>query len=321
MIIIQAIIEKYNFFNLNMEINKRTNLKTICNIKCRDGFGVMTCYHVFPGIDLIFNDFHSYHCEEAHNLKSELIEINYCHKGRYESIFDGKKYEYLKEGDLSYNIVGSNYESSGFPMGYYEGCSILIDYSIAKNFFLCNYNDLNIDLRKMKRLLFNNNWYYIEKSKPEIENIFKDLYHTPSINKLYFYKLKVLEVLLFLSKYRDVKDQEKTYYYTKEQVDLIKDVRDSIFQHYNKKMTVKELSKIYNVSTTFLQNGFKDILGKTVAEYIREFRIYKAAKMIKETNQSIMEIALCVGYDNPSKFASAFKKVMGSTPLKYRKNF
>ena len=36
---------------------------------------------------------------------------------------------------------------------------------------------------------------------------------------------------------------------------------------------------------------------------------------------SLWAIALCVGYDNPSKFASAFKKVMGSTPLKYRNNF
>lgn len=45
-----------------------------------------------------------------------------------------------------------------------------------------------------------------------------------------------------------------------------------------------------------------------------------AANLLREQNDlSIAQIAGMVGYDSPGKFSSAFKAVMGSTPLSYRK--
>jgi AraC-like DNA-binding protein len=45
-----------------------------------------------------------------------------------------------------------------------------------------------------------------------------------------------------------------------------------------------------------------------------------AAVMLRQTNESVISIALDLGYDNASKFASAFKDVMGKTPSEYRKD-
>lgn len=313
----EAIEENYNYSNLAIKPYKETNFKTLYNFKCKDGLGVVYGYTVFPGIDLFFNDFHMYNCKKICFSKREIIEINYCHKGRYENIFDGNKYEYLKEGDFSYNIVGKMCEPGGFPMGYYKGCSIFIDYYTAREFFQKNYIDLNIDIKKIKKILFKNNWYCIERNKVEADKMFGSLYNIPLINNMNFYKLRVLEILLFLS---DIREQEpfKKDYYTKNQVKLIENIKKFISNNYSEKITVNELAKTYNISSNFLQNGFKDIYGKTISEYTRDFRIYTAAKMIKETDESIMKISLNVGYNNPSKFAAAFKKVIGKTPLRYR---
>ena len=44
-----------------------------------------------------------------------------------------------------------------------------------------------------------------------------------------------------------------------------------------------------------------------------------AAKILKDTNKNILEIAGDYGYENGSKFSAAFKKVMGVSPSEYRK--
>jgi AraC-like DNA-binding protein len=45
-----------------------------------------------------------------------------------------------------------------------------------------------------------------------------------------------------------------------------------------------------------------------------------AAVMLRQKNESVITIAADLGYDNASKFASAFKDVIGRTPSEYRKN-
>jgi AraC-like DNA-binding protein len=53
---------------------------------------------------------------------------------------------------------------------------------------------------------------------------------------------------------------------------------------------------------------------------MRTWRMNAAAVMLRETNESIIFIAGELGYDNASKFSSAFQDVMGKTPSEYRKS-
>ena len=51
---------------------------------------------------------------------------------------------------------------------------------------------------------------------------------------------------------------------------------------------------------------------------IRGQKMQAAAKMLLESDMTILEIAGCFGYDNASKFAAAFRAVLGVTPSRYR---
>lgn len=296
-------------------IKKLSNL-TQFKIEYDNGFGNMKSYTVFPGVDIVFLDFCSFNSFECQEILDNIIEINYCRKGRYESIFEKDKYDYLVEGNVGLSLLVNGDRFSTFSMGYYEGCSILIDSLVAGTFFDKNYKDININIANFKKKVFSKSWYCMLRTCPQITKVFEEIYKVDSDKKIYFYKLKVLEILVLLQNYNIKKSYSR--YYTRDQIEKIREIKDSISENYNKKITVRELSESYKISTSLLQSCFKDLYGKNVAEYIREYRMYLAAKMIKETDNSILEISLCVGYDNPSKFASAFRKLMGKTPKQYR---
>ena len=59
--------------------------------------------------------------------------------------------------------------------------------------------------------------------------------------------------------------------------------------------------------------------GVPVFSYIRIQKMQAAALQLIHTPLTVMEIAAGCGYDNASKFASAFREIMGETPAEYRK--
>ena len=84
-------------------------------------------------------------------------------------------------------------------------------------------------------------------------------------------------------------------------------------------LTIEELSKQYLINPTTLKNAFKSVYGTSLAAHIKEHRMEQAAKMLKETNMTIAEIAQAVGYDSQSKFTATFKSLYQVLPREYRK--
>ncbi len=68
-----------------------------------------------------------------------------------------------------------------------------------------------------------------------------------------------------------------------------------------------------NISTLW----FREVIGQTIGEYVREQRMKKALEVIETGRYSILQTALFVGYSNPSHFSAAFKKFYGHLPSYY----
>ena len=49
---------------------------------CADGLGLMTVYQVYPGIQLIYNDFEAAGCQWDSLISGDVLEINHCREGR-----------------------------------------------------------------------------------------------------------------------------------------------------------------------------------------------------------------------------------------------
>lgn len=84
-------------------------------------------------------------------------------------------------------------------------------------------------------------------------------------------------------------------------------------------ITINSLALHFNTSSSTLKKTFRDAYGDSIFFCIRRQKMMSAAKILKDTNKTILEIAGDYGYENGSKFSAAFKKVMGVSPSEYRK--
>lgn len=86
-----------------------------------------------------------------------------------------------------------------------------------------------------------------------------------------------------------------------------------------RRYTIEELCAQFHMNPTTLKTEFKRVFGAPVAAYMKQYRIRRAAQLLKQTDLPIAAIAAAVGYENGSKFTQAFRAVTGSLPRDYRR--
>lgn len=92
-----------------------------------------------------------------------------------------------------------------------------------------------------------------------------------------------------------------------------------IQSNYNRKITVKELAAIENYNTTYYCEWFLRKFGWTPLEYITSLRMEKAKRLLQDTDFTVLQIALQLGYESESSFAKRFLNFANVTPGHYRK--
>ena len=154
----------------------------------------------------------------------------------------------------------------------------------------------------------------------KIDHIFSELYDIPDHVRLPYFKIKVLELLLFLETLEAPAASEERPYFYKTQVDKIKDIVSLQTQNLERWYTIEELSQKFEFPITSMKQCFKGIYGVSMYAYMKEYRMNAAALMLKNTDEPVIAVTGKVGYTNPGKFSAAFRSVLGVTPTEYRKS-
>ncbi|MBA5763272.1 helix-turn-helix transcriptional regulator [Vibrio sp. 404] len=94
----------------------------------------------------------------------------------------------------------------------------------------------------------------------------------------------------------------------------IEDVISYIETHLDHPLTLDKLAKKFSMSVSNLQRRFKQALNITVNEYIRHRRLAIARQHLERGLVTITEAAYEAGYQHPSNFTNAFKKLFGVPP-------
>ena len=92
-----------------------------------------------------------------------------------------------------------------------------------------------------------------------------------------------------------------------------------ITKHYSDKLTLDELAKMAGCSTVYLSKCFKRYMGRSVHQYLTEYRISRAAALL-HTGCSVTDACYGVGFSDCSSFIRTFQKMMKTTPHQYKKN-
>lgn len=99
----------------------------------------------------------------------------------------------------------------------------------------------------------------------------------------------------------------------------LKAMIDFIHRHYSEKLTLEKIARVGNISKRTCGMIFMQYLNKTPMEFLIDYRLRKAIKLLKTTDKTILEISLAVGFSGASYFAETFRKNFGMSPTEYKK--
>ncbi len=275
---------------------------------------IMTAYPVFQGIELIYADVHTDAVTQQHEKMDPTVEIVHCREGRIEYRCGGDSF-FLSQGDLALMRRDTEWKTISFPTGHFHGIIVMIDPHLASP-------DLSrilpeADLRPEEltgKFCGESNWF-AARSSPRIEHIFSELYQVPADLRKPYFKVKILELLLFLSTLPAVQSQKG---YSKAQVRLAREVSDYLLANTEGKTTVSDLAQHFRVSPSLLNTSFRGVYGMSPAAYLRAQKMHAAADLLRQTERTVLDIAGQFGYENGSKFAKAFRDVIGVSPNCFR---
>ena len=98
----------------------------------------------------------------------------------------------------------------------------------------------------------------------------------------------------------------------------LRKVEDYVRAHLAESISVQELAELADLSPFHFSRVFKQSTGITPLQFVTRQRMLRAQQLIRETSRSLIEIALEVGYSNPSHFAQAFRRIVGTPPKQFR---
>jgi transcriptional regulator GlxA family with amidase domain len=101
----------------------------------------------------------------------------------------------------------------------------------------------------------------------------------------------------------------------------VKKAQQFIEEHYTDKLTVDQLAKMFYIGRRTFERRFKKATTNTIVEYIQRVKIEAAKKMLETSRENVNEVMYNVGYSDSKAFRNTFKKVVGYSPLEYRKKY
>ena len=284
-------------------------------------------YDLTPGISIIIN--HSILQDEYkdHNRvhwienPNDLLIINYQVKGQCKIKVGKDKYMFIKNNDISLYTKDNNEKNFSY-LDENLILYILINRKQLKN-SVPGYNKYFMEMINKLFNIAEINESIVFKSNEKINNIIQEIIDFKSVNPIsdvIHMQLKTFEVILNLyeSEIKDEKITKRTY--TDTQIRVVRNIKNTLTRDISSYVSLDVLSASYGINLTILKNCFKDMYGRPLYSWYREYKFQRAQELIKNTDYPMSKIAHMVGYKSSSKFSKAFKQETGVLPSTYRKN-
>ena len=94
--------------------------------------------------------------------------------------------------------------------------------------------------------------------------------------------------------------------------------RDAMDRDYAEPLDIARLARIAHVSEAHFIRTFAATFGETPHRYLQRRRVERAMFLLRETDRSVTDICLDVGFHSLGSFSSAFHRVAGMSPTAYR---
>lgn len=154
-------------------------------------------------------------------------------------------------------------------------------------------------------------------TKEKIISIILNNYNADGIDRLYSL-FSIFNILSKTKEYQLLASPGFTEPIHSTPNDPMQKALEYILQHFQGKLSVKEMIGITNMSNTAFSLAFKKNYRMTFKEYLLKIRVGYACKLLNDASLNISQIGYHCGFENISNFNRQFRKLKGITPSEYQ---
>jgi AraC-like DNA-binding protein len=133
--------------------------------------------------------------------------------------------------------------------------------------------------------------------------------------------LRILEILSGTKEYHYISSRAYDNTFDQHETDRLNKVYEYVFKNFRKKILLKDLSDLLNMTPTSFSRYFTMKNNKPFSRFISEIRIKQACKMLTETDEPVSQICYACGFDTLSNFNKQFKDITQKKPTQYKNEF
>ncbi|MBL0358264.1 MAG: helix-turn-helix domain-containing protein [Chitinophagaceae bacterium] len=267
-------------------------------------------------------DQHSFACRK---YRTPYFETNWHKHEEYELILITEGYGAALIGDYvgEYKTGDIFFLGSGLPHWFRKSHPKMTGSAIVIHFRKDFCGDRFFQLPEMKKILWllendNNGILLQKKLKQTIAALIPQIENTKGLNR----------ISLLLNCLQQISESKQYTVITKafnpssnKENSAIEKIFTWSFLHYLHPVTLKEVAKEAGMSIPTFCRFFKRNIKKSYFDFLKELRIANACKLLRESNEPILNICYNSGYNSWAHFSKQFKQVKEISPNQYRKLF
>ncbi len=246
------------------------------------------------------------------------IELTWIMSGQIEYLVNDKKY-LLKEGDglfCNSNSLHSGYMKDG------QDCKYLSLTFHPR--FIYGYENSLLQTKYVDFITSNESWHSLGLESEtdwhrDIIGQIRKIYHmsqTPPPD----YELRVHLILaeIWQKLYSYYNSLPASEHHPQKHLARLKDILSFIQEHYAQELSLDEIAEHVNICKSECCRFFKKYMKMTIFDYILFLRVQNSLPLLRE-GESITKIASMTGFSTSAYYGQIFKRYMGCSPSKYRR--
>lgn len=262
------------------------------------------------------------HDEKCDVHKHEFVELIFIAEGTCIQYIDDEKYN-VEPGDLLFVNYGQTHAfEEGESLRYYNllyvpeyfSAELIHSESIYEIFAISIFKEFKDTDKTQSQIVHfkGNEFLYIKRLIEDMVQEFtsKETGYQSVLNgcsRVIFSK-----ILRKLKAENSIKDTDK--YNNQIMAECLEYINERCFG----KITLKEIAERAFYNPSYFSRIFHAYCGKSLSEYIKEKRITEAGRLLENTNLSLTEVMIRVGYSDKKHFLKNFKEIYHQTPTQFR---
>ncbi|HTE26626.1 AraC family transcriptional regulator [Flavitalea sp.] len=244
----------------------------------------------------------------------QMIEICYCDKGQQVYEVEGKEYQ-IKGGEVFVTFPNELHSTDNHPEE--KGVLYWLQVKIPTTDSFLGYcgDDARFFINQLLSLPARHFKGSITMKRTLDEILDRAKQPTPAFNKLIIPNL-ITQFLLNVIKSSQSESS------TLDSSDRIIIIKNYISEHLYSNLSILEIAKKFNISTSHFKSWFKKQTGIPPADYFLRLKIEEAKKQILQDHElTITTIAYRLNFSTSQYFATVFKRYAGMSPLEFKKRY